>query len=150
MNTKTQAERLHQAADTFIITCVDSDGYPMTKAVVPGRHRDRLNELYFATNTSSKFANEITKNPKASVYFYDKIHFQGCFLKGKMEIVDDMATKEKYWLEDYKEAYPQQSFADPDFCLLKFTPQFGRFYTGEDALDFEIPKSAKRRLDNEK
>ena len=52
--TKEQAERLYKKVNTFILSCVDSDGYPMTKAVIPGKHRESLKELYFTTNTSSR------------------------------------------------------------------------------------------------
>ena len=139
MTAREQAERLYKKVDTFILSCVDADGYPMTKAVVPGKHRQSLDEMYFCTNTSSRFAGEISKNPKASVYFYKRaIAWKGCFLKGKMEIVTDMALKEAYWDEAYKEAYEKQSFTDPDFCLLRFTPSAGRFYADFTIADFEI------------
>jgi hypothetical protein len=45
MTTREKAEHLHKSVGTFILSCVDSGGYPMTKAVVPGKHRDSLNEL---------------------------------------------------------------------------------------------------------
>jgi len=139
MTTRDKAERLHKKVKTFILTCVGLDGYPMTKAVVPGRYRESLNEIYFATNTSSKFADAISKNPKAGVYFYSRgLAWKGCFLKGDMEIVTDMGIKEKYWLEKFKDAYPQKSFTDPDFCVLKFVPSSGRFYANYTIADFEI------------
>jgi len=139
MTIKQTAENLYKKVDTFIITCVGADGYPLTKAVVPGRYRETINEMYFCTNSSSKFAAEISKNSKANVYFYTrKIIYKGCMLKGEMEIVSDLAIKEKYWLNKYKNAYPQKSYTDPDFCLLKFIPKVGRFYSGFKLSDFEI------------
>ena len=139
MAVKEQAERLYKKVDTFILSCVDPDGYPMTKAVVPGKYRESLNEMYFGTNTSSRFAAAVSKNKKASVYFYNRgIAWKGCFLKGEMEIVTDMSIKEKYWDEEYKDAYEQKSFTDPDFCLLRFTPSSGRFYEDFTIADFEI------------
>jgi len=102
----------------------------MTKAVVPGKHRELLDELYFATNTSSKFAEAISQNGKASVYFYDKglTSWKGCLLKDDMEIVGEMSVKEKYWLEGFKDTYAQKSFTDPDFCVLRFKTSSDRFY----------------------
>jgi len=140
MTPREKAERLHKKVNTFILSCVGSDGYPLTKAVVPGKHRESLSELYFCTNTSSKFAAEISKNPKASVYFYSRrlIVWKGCFLKGDMEIVTDMCVKEKFWDKKYKGAYEQQSFTDPDFCVLRFMPHTGRFYANFSIEDFEI------------
>ncbi len=139
MNQKENAEKLYKSVNTFILTCVGEDGYPLTKAVVPGKYRESLDELYFCTNTSSKFAGEISKNPKASVYFYSrKLIWKGCQLKGKMEIVTDMSIKEKYWQTKFKNAYPEKSFTDPDFCVLRFTPDCGRFYSWYKPEDFEI------------
>lgn len=139
MTTRANAETLFRKVDTFILTCVGADGYPLTKAVVPGKHRESLKELYFCTNTSSKFAAAISENAKASVYFYSKkLVWKGCLLKGDMKIVTDMAIKEKYWQDKFKKAYPQKSFTDPDFCVLQFTPVAGRFYAWFKPEDFEI------------
>ena len=55
MTPRKKAERLHKKVNTFILSCVGADGYPMTKAVVPRKHRKSLREIYFCTNTSSSF-----------------------------------------------------------------------------------------------
>ena len=68
-----KAERLHKRVNTFFLSCVGSDGYPLTKAVVPGKYRQSLREMYFCTNTSSKFVSEVRKNPKSNVYFYSRM-----------------------------------------------------------------------------
>ena len=134
-----KAEKLYKNVGTFIISCVDSDGYPLIKAVVPGKHRFSLKEIYFCTNTSSKFAHEIGQNSKASVYFYSKLfNWKGCMLKGNIEIVSDMEKKSKYWQSKFKDAYLEKSYTDPDFCLLKFVPIYGRYYSWYKIDDFEI------------
>ena len=136
-----QAEKLHQKVGTFIISSIGEDGYPLTKAVVPAVHRDSLGEIYFGTNATSKFAQAVSKNPKAGVYFYSKkfiFVWRGCYLKGNMEIVTDMATKERYWDAKYKAAYETQAFTDPDYCLLKFTPISGRYYANFNLHDLEF------------
>ena len=139
MTTKQKAEKLYKRVNTFILSCVGIDGYPYTKAVVPAKYRESINEIYFCTNTSSKFAAEISKNPKASVYFYSrKIIWKGCMLKGKMEIVSDLNIKKKYWQNKFKNAYPEKSYTDPDFCVLKFITESGRFYSWYKLEDFEI------------
>lgn len=134
-----KAENLYKKVNTFILTCVGADGYPLTKAVSPGKYRESLNELYFCTNTSSKFVAGIKKSSKASVYFYSRrLIWKGCLLKGDMEIVTDMSIKEKYWQSKFKNAYPQKSFTDPDFCVLKFVSKSGRYYSLFKPEDFEI------------
>lgn len=135
-----KAEQLHKKVGTFIITCLGADGYPLTKAVVPGKYRNSIKELYFCTNTSSKFAYEISNNPKSSVYYFRKILFswKGCMLKGNMEIVSDMDIKKKYWQNLFKDAYPEKSYTDPDFCVLKFSTISGRFYSNYTIKDFVV------------
>lgn len=133
------SEKLYKSVNTLIITCVGTDGYPMTKAVMPGKHRDSLNEIYICTNTSSKFANAVINNSKASVYFYSrKLVWEGCLLKGDMEIVTDMDVKARFWQSKFKNAYPQGTCADPDYCVLKFTPKSGRYYAWFKPQDFEL------------
>lgn len=139
MTVKEQAEKLYKSVNTFILSCVGEDGYPLTKAVSPGKSREGLNELYFCTNTSSKFAKAITVNSKSSVYFYSrKLIWRGCLLIGNMEIITDVTLKKKYWQSKFKNAYAEKSYTDPDFCLLKFTPVSGRFYSWYKPEDFNI------------
>jgi len=140
MTTKQKAQTLYEKVTAINLGCVGEDGYPLTKAVVPGKYRDSLDEMFFATNTSSSFAGAVAKNPKASVYFYEQepTRWQGCYLKGEMEIVTDMATKEKYWIEKFKDAYAEKSFTDPDFCLLRFIPKRGRLYANYNVDDFDL------------
>ena len=137
MAAKQKAEKLYKGVNTFILSCIGADGYPLTKAVVPDKYRKSMDEIYFCTNTSSRFSVEISKNPKASVYFYTrKLIWKGCMLKGKMEIVSDLLIKKKHWQEKFKNAYPEKSYTDPEFCLLKFTPKVGRFYSWYRLEDF--------------
>jgi len=139
MTINQKAEKLYKKVNTFILTCVGMDGYPLAKAVVPGKYRDSINEIYFCTNTSSKFVSEIKNNPKASVYFYSRnLIWKGCMLKGKMEIVSDQTVKQKYWQNKFKNAYQEKSCNDPEFCVLKFIPQTGRFYSWFKPEDFSI------------
>jgi len=140
MTPKEKAFKLNKSVNTFILSCIDKDGHPLTKAVVASKHRDFLNEIFFCTNTSSKFVAAINENSKGSVYFYSRKLFvwKGCFLKGDFEIVTDMTIKEKFWDNKYKNAYEQKSFTDPDFCVLKFSATAGRFYSNFTIADFEI------------
>jgi len=119
MTPKQKAERLHRKVNTFFISCVGEDGYPLTKAVVPCKHRESLSELYFCTNTSSKFAAAVAENSKAHVYFYSRklIVWQGCSLKGDMEIVMDMKIKERLWDNKYKGLMSKELLLTPIFAF---------------------------------
>lgn len=80
------------------------------------------------------------------MYFYSKIFFswKGCNLKGNFEIVTDMTLKKKYWQNFYKNAYPEKSYTDTEFCLLKFTPIAGRLYANFRINDFTFETGAKQ------
>jgi general stress protein 26 len=139
MNAKQNAEKLHKKVNTFVLTCVGNDGHPLVKAVCPVKHRENMGEIYFCTNTSSEFASGIADDPKASVYFFKRLPvYEGCSLKGSMHIVTDMEIKKRMWRNRYKNAYPERSYTDPDFCVLCFKAHAGRYYRWFKVDDFEM------------
>ena len=120
-----------------IISSIDSDGFPNTKAMLPPRKREGIRHIYFTTNTSSMRVEQYLNNPKASVYFYDKRFFRGIMLIGTMEVLQDSDTKEMIW-RDGDELYYPGGVTDPDYCVLKFTAQNGRYYSNFKSEDFII------------
>ena len=77
------------------------------------------------------------ENPKASIYFYDKRFFRGVMLKGTMEVLEDADAKEMIWHDGDTMYYPG-GLNDPDYCVLKFTAQSGRYYSNFKSEDFEV------------
>ena len=120
-----------------LIASVDSDGFPNVKAMLPPRKRNGIRELWFSTNTSSMRVAQYRENPKASVYFYDKRFFRGVMLRGTMEVLEDSATKEEIWETGDTMYYPK-GVTDPDYCVLKFIAQNGRYYSNFKSEDFEV------------
>lgn len=116
---------------------VDADGFPNMKAMLPPRKREGIKEFYFTTNTSSKRVAQYGRNPNACIYFYDKRFFQGVQLVGKMEVLQDAASKEMIW-RDGDDMYYPQGVTDTDYCVLKFTAQKGRYYHNFKSEDFEV------------
>ncbi len=133
-----KVEKLYKKSKKFVLSCNDFDGFPYTKVVLRAKYRESIKEVYFCTNTSSKFVELIKNNNKASIYFYNPILYKGCYLKGTMAVCEDMKIKEKYWQNKYKNAYPQKSYTDPDFCVLKFTSISGNYYYWFKKTNFEI------------
>lgn len=120
-----------------IISSIDSEGFPNTKAMLPPRKREGIKHIYFSTNTSSMRVKQYSDNPKACVYFYDKRFFRGVMLRGMMEVLQDSKSKEMIW-RDGDEMYYPQGIADPDYCVLKFTAQSGRYYSNFKSEDFTV------------
>lgn len=119
------------------ISSVDDDGFPNTKAMLPPRKREGIKTFYFTTNTSSMRAAQYRINPKACIYFCDKRFFRGVMLKGSMEVLEDAASKEMIWQEGDTMYYPK-GVTDPDYCVLRFTAQTGRYYANFSSEDFDV------------
>jgi len=111
------------------ISSVDTDGFPNMKAMLPPRKREGLKTFYFSSNTSSKRVVQYRDNPKASIYFYRKgiVRYQGVMLIGAMDVLEDAESKEMIWQRGDSLFYPE-GVTDPDYCVLKFTAQEGRYY----------------------
>ena len=101
------------------------------------RRREGIRHLFFTTNTSSLRARQFLTNPKACVYFYDRRFFRGVMLRGTVEVLHDRASKEMIWMPGDEMYYPQ-GVTDPDYCVLKFTAQDGRYYSHFHSEDFEV------------
>nr|WP_312427217.1 pyridoxamine 5'-phosphate oxidase family protein [Lacrimispora sp.] len=119
------------------ISSLDDEGFPNTKAMLPPRKRDGIKTFYFTTNTSSMRVNQFRSNPKACIYFCDKRFFRGVMLKGTMEVLEDAASKEMIWQEGDTMYYPK-GVTDPDYSVLKFIAQTGRYYANFSSENFMI------------
>ena len=115
--------------DVSFVCSVDDDGFPNVKAMLKPRKRNGLKEFWFSTNTSSMRVRQYQENPKASIYFYHKglIRYEGVMLKGTMEVLTDQETKDMIWRKGDSVFY-KKGVTDPDYCVLKFTAESGRYY----------------------
>ena len=127
-----------QKQKVAFIASVDEDGFPNMKAMfVPRKIED--NRFYFTTNTSSMRSQQFMKNPKASIYFYNKgrFRYEGVMLIGTMEVLQDEETKKEIWRTGDTMFY-KQGVTDPDYCVLKFTAIKGRHYIDLKTEGFNI------------
>lgn len=120
-----------------IISSVDPEGFPNTKAMLPPRKRDGITQIFFTTKTSSMRVSQYSENPKACLYFFDKRFFRGVMLIGTMEILHDSNSKKEIW-RDGDEMYYPKGVTDPDYCVLKFTANKGRYYSNFKSENFDI------------
>ena len=94
--------------------------------------------FWFSTNTSSQKVSAFRENPKGSVYFVDRRFFRGVSLCGTVEVLEDQKSKERLWQMGDR-MYYSRGVTDPDYCVLKFTAERGRFYSNFKSEDFLIP-----------
>lgn len=123
---------------TVIIGSVDEDGFPNMKAMFAPRKIEG-NCFYFSTNTSSMRTQQFMRNPKASIYLYNRgrFKFEGIMLIGTMEVLQDDAIKKEIWCTG-DTMYYKQGVTDPDYCVLKFTAIKGRHYCNLKTESFDV------------
>ncbi|QUC67654.1 pyridoxamine 5'-phosphate oxidase family protein [Aristaeella hokkaidonensis] len=134
-----EIERFVGKQDVSFVCSVDDDGFPNVKAMLKPRKRNDLKEFWFSTNTSSMRVRQYQDNPKASIYFYHKglIRYEGVMLKGTMEVLTDQATKDMIWRKGDSVFY-KKGATDPDYCVLKFTAESGRYYKDLKTESFSV------------
>ena len=128
MKTREQVIAFIRKQKVAFIASVDEDGFPNMKAMFIPRKIDG-NCFYFSTNTSSMRSQQYMKNPKASIYFFNKGRFkyEGLMLTGTMEVLQDDEIRREIW-QAGDTIYYKQGVTDPDYCVLKFTAVKGRYY----------------------
>ena len=134
---KKTIEKFIDGIGVSIISSVDELGFPNIKAMLPPRKRDGISTFYFSTNTSSMRVKHYQGNNKGCVYFFDKRFFKGVMLRGTMEVLHDSASKEMIWKHGDGMYYPK-GVTDPDYCVLRFTAQSGRYYSNFKSENFEV------------
>lgn len=130
--------KMLDAGSKTIISSVDEEGYPNTKAMNGVRMRQGIRYLYFSTNTSSMRVRQYRQNPKACVYVFDARFFRGVMLKGSMEVLEDAASKAMIWRKGDTRYYAE-GVSDPDYCVLRFTATGGRYDSHLHSEDFGVP-----------
>ena len=131
---------LMESSKAVYLTTIDSEGYPITRAMFNLRNKEQFPEfsefftqqdnqfvIYISTNTSSSKIEQIKKNPKIAVYYCDPEEFKGVMFGGEAEIIDDIEIKRQIWLEWWTRYY-SEGLEDPDYTLFKLNPKNARFY----------------------
>jgi general stress protein 26 len=112
------------------------NGYPNIKALIKMENED-LKRIWFSTNTSSRRIGQLTRNPKACVYFVDFDQWMGLMLVGDVEVLQDMESRIRLWREGSEKYYPL-GVTDPDYSVLRFTAQWGNYYHTLSNVTFQL------------
>ena len=142
--------KLIEESKAAILTTIDADGFPITRAMFNLRNKEQFPEfseffenqqneftIYITTNTSSSKVAHLSKNPKMCVYFCDAGDFKGFMLGGSVKIVDDIELKKRIWLDWWTRYYPK-GVEDPDYTLLQLEPKNARYYYKLNQVKFEL------------
>ena len=120
-----------------VIGYSDADGYPNVRRVFCVWHKGLGGHL-ISTNTGSQHVQSLLKNGRACLYFSDDASFEGLCLYGTAHIRTDRKYKELLWNPGDEKYYPL-GVDDPDYCVIEFIAERGRYYRfdGKDTLTAE-------------
>ncbi len=130
-------EELINGSDCCFISYIDQFSYPVTKAMLMPRERDGVKTIIFSTNTSSNKVKSFRKNPRASIYFMDRIGYRGLCLSGHIAVDETPEMRKRIW-RNGDELYYKSGIMDPDYCVLIFTAERGRYYSNFQSVDFDL------------
>ena len=132
-------EKFVRSRKVALLGSVDENGAPNIKAMLAPRQMIGLKEFYFSTNLSALRTQQYLKNPKACIYFFRKglISYTGVMLRGTMEVVTEQEVKNLLWRKGDTRFYTY-GVTDPDYCVLKFTAESGRYYKDFKTEEFEV------------
>jgi len=147
---KKSALKLISESKAAYLTTIDSEGFPITRAMFNLRNREQFPEfseffqnqedvftIYISTNTASTKVTHLKNNPLMCVYFCDADNFQGFMLGGSVEFIDDIKVKKNIWLDWWTKYYPK-GIEDSDYTLLRLNPKTGRYYYKLKQVNFEL------------
>ncbi|MBU1144588.1 MAG: pyridoxamine 5'-phosphate oxidase family protein [Firmicutes bacterium] len=128
-NSTLEIKQMILNSNTVVVSSLDKNGYPTSRAMLMLNEKTSLSEMYFSTNTFSYKVIQFHENSKASLYFHTTNPFRGLYLKGEINIIFDQKIKDFFWHEG-DEKYYRFGKTDPNYCILKFTPVEGNYYCG--------------------
>lgn len=113
---------------------LDEGGTPTVRRVFCTWHKG-LGTHLISTNTSSRHVGALLKDSRASLYFADGETFEGLCLAGTAQVCTDPAHKELLWHDGDEKYYPL-GVTDPDYCVIEFRAEKGRYYRFDGIGDF--------------
>lgn len=130
-------EKLVDHQGIVYLSSIDEDGFPAMRAMLKPRKREGLHVFWLTTNTSSQKVAQYAACPKAGLYFCDRRFFRGVLLKGRIEVLRDEAARKMIWQAGDEQYYPQ-GVDDPDYSVLRFVAEKGRYYSAFKTKEFTL------------
>ncbi len=137
---KASALELVERSTIAMVGTLETDGAPRIVAMIAAEHQG-LKTIWFSTNTSSEHVGQLTRDPRACVYFaqWAEEPWRGLTLAGRMEILRDRASRERLWENGCERYYPE-GIDDPDYTVLRFTAEWGKYYQYGTKARFDLSK----------
>jgi general stress protein 26 len=96
----------------------DSRGRPQVRAMDPFPPEENMT-VWFGTNSHSRKVAEIRRNPRVTLYYFDREGQGYVTIYGVARLVNDPKAKVKWWKDEWKSFYPDRA---KDYLLIAVTP----------------------------
>lgn len=97
----------------------DSAGRTNARAMDPFAPETDLT-VWFGTNSRSRKVREIRRNPRVTLYYFNRENQEYVVLTGIARLVSDPTEKVKRWKDEWKAFYPNRA---TDYLLIKVRPE---------------------------
>lgn len=113
---------------------IGEDGIPNTRAMMTQEPAPDM-DLWFVARLDSEKVDELRKNPKVGLYYYDEQDWSYVSVGGTVEVIQDQARFKQYWKETWRRWFPNGP-DDPNAVLLKVDPEVVTCEEGNESVTF--------------
>ena len=111
-------ETMSTARYCALIT-LDSSGRPQARTLDPFPPDENM-VVWLGTNPRSRKVAAIRRNPRITLYYFDREAQAYVTIYGIARLVNDPKAKLKWWKDEWKSFYPDRA---KDYLLIRVTPQ---------------------------
>ncbi len=114
------AREIMASAGTCALITLDQQGRSRVRVMDPFLPESDFT-VWFGTNPKSRKVDQIKKDPRVTLYYFDKSASGYVMIHGIAQIVNDPIEKEKRWKAEWEAFYPNK----PDgYLLIKVSPEW--------------------------
>ncbi len=117
MNT---AREIMAASGTCALITQDNEGRSRVRVMDPFPPESDFS-VWFGTNPKSRKVDQIKKDPKVTLYYFDSNASGYVMIHGIAKLVNNQKEKEKRWKDDWKSFYPDMPNG---YLLIKVSPEW--------------------------
>lgn len=128
---------IHACDSVQLATCA-LNGYPETRHVMNEINKNATDlGLYFLTTVGSPKYEQLQKNPRCCLYYFNPKNRHAVRLFGQMKFVDNTSIRKKYWRDEYK-SFGYTGADDARLAFMKFSPDEYKFYIGNELITGKV------------
>jgi general stress protein 26 len=113
------AREIMSAARYCALITLDSSGRPQARTLDPFSPDENM-VVWLGTNPRSRKVVAIRRNPRVTLYYFDREAQAYVTITGLARLVNDPKEKAKSWKDEWKDFYPDRA---KDYLLIAVTPE---------------------------